>query len=403
MKHGVAQLGIFGGPPTFITARPIGQLALPDADLFFRHTATMFSRRRLTNNGPLVQELERRLCELHAVPHCVAFANASLALVLLMQAVARRVAGEVIMPAFTYPGLPHLAQWAGFRPRFCDIEARSHALDPGSASAAISADTALILAVHQVNSPCFIPEFEQLARDSKVPLIFDSVHGAHCTFQGRPIGCFGRAEVFSLHATKLLNGFEGGYVTTRDAALADVLRRQRNFGIVDDGVTASIGLNAKLNEIHAAAALSCLGDLNQLVQRNRQRYQEYCAAFAGIAGLDWVRYEDDGARWNYEFFLLEVTENFPLSRDQAVAILRGEKALARPYYSPPLHQSEHCPASVTPPVLPVSERMARRFIQMPVGETLAPGDPRVLADLFRFMGDHAAAIRRESAARVAAQ
>ncbi|MBI1731273.1 MAG: aminotransferase class I/II-fold pyridoxal phosphate-dependent enzyme [Gammaproteobacteria bacterium] len=393
MKHTVEDLGVFGGRTIFPAARPIGQLALPNREAFFRLVAGVYARRRITNNGPLVQKLERRLAQLHQVRHCIAVANASLGLILLMQALARHAGGEVIMPAFTYAGLPHLAQWAGLRPRFCDVEARSHALDPACAAAAIDDGTALILAVHQVNSPCFITEFEQLSRDTGVPLVFDSVHGARCSFQGRPIGGFGRAEVFSLHATKLLNGFEGGYITTSDDMLADLLRRQRNFGYVDEAATAGIGLNAKLNELHAAAALSCLDDLDALVQRNQRRYELYRAAFAGISGLDCVRYADNGERWNYEFFLLEVTDAFPLSRNQIVTVLRAEQALARPYYSPPLHLSQHCPAFIDPPSLPVTETLSRRFIQMPVGETLQPEDISALADLFRFMQGNAAAIR----------
>ena len=389
MKRLISDLGVFGGPPAFSAVRPIGQLASPDPGQFFRHARGMFERRRLSNNGPLVRELEKRLGDLHAVPHVVAVANASLGLIILMQVLARQPGGEAMMPAFTYAGLPHLAQWAGLRPRFCDIDASTHALDPKSVAAAISDETALVLAVHQVNSPCFVAEFEQLSSTSGVPLLFDSVHGAHCTYRGRPIGGFGLAEVFSLHATKLLNGFEGGYVTTRDGGLAEVLRRQRNFGIIDDGVTAGIGMNAKLNEIHAAAALACLDGLGGLVERNYARYQAYSDAFTGIEGLDWVRYANNGEQWNYEFFLLEVDDGFPISRDQAVEILRGENALARPYYSPPLHRSQHCPDFVFTPELPVTERLAQRFIQMPVGESLLPGDERVLAELFRFMRGHA--------------
>jgi dTDP-4-amino-4,6-dideoxygalactose transaminase len=399
LKRRVADLALLGGTPVFATPRAIGQLASPDARVFFGHAAGIYERRRITNNGPLVQELERRLCVLHAVPHVVAVANASLGLVILMNVVARPRATDVIMPAFTYPGLPHLAQWAGLKPHFCDIDAASHALDPDSVAAALGPDTALILAVHQVNSPCFIREFEALSRDTGVPLVFDSVHGAHCTAFGMPIGGFGLAEVFSLHATKMLNGFEGGYITTRDGGLAEKLRRLRNFGFVDECTVSGIGLNAKLNELHAAGALACLDGLDDLISRNRRRYQAYCTAFSGIDGLDWVRYPEDGERWNYEFFLLEVRDSFPLERDEAVAVLRAENALARAYYSPPLHQSPHHPRGMAAPVLPVTERLARRFIQMPVGESLQPGDEAALADLFRFMAEHGPEIRARLEAR----
>lgn len=388
-KSRVDDLAIFGGQPTFPTVRPIGQLALPDRQKFFGYAREIFQRRRLTNNGPVLQMLEARLAELHDVNHCVAFANATIALIVLIRHLAGSRRGEVIMPAFTYPGLPHIAQWAGQLPRFCDIDRATHALSPAATAEALNEQTTVILGVHQVNSPCFIDEFTEISARSGVPLIFDSVHGVMCTHQGKPLGGFGAAEVFSLHATKLINGFEGGYITTNDSNLAEALCRLRNFGFTGEDTVVDMGLNGKLNELHAAAALSCLDSLDSVADRNRERYEAYQAAFSGLPGLDWVRYDDTGQRpWNYEFSLLDVGKEWSLTRDDTVQLLRMENALARPYYSPPLHLSAHCPAGIEVPNLPVTEELAGRFIQMPVGELVSLEDIKELSDLFAFFRDN---------------
>src|SRR6185312_12524528 len=208
-KQSVDDIAALGGTPLFSTIRPIGQLALPDQKQFFELAREIFDRRRLTNNGPVVQELERQLAKLHGVSQCIAYVNATVALIALIKIIGGPEGGEVILPAFTYAGLPHIVQWAGHIPRFCDIETESHALSPASVEQAIGPETRVILGVHQVNSPCHIDELTALAKRHEIPLIFDSVHGVACTHRGKPIGGFGLAEVFSLHATKMLNGFEG--------------------------------------------------------------------------------------------------------------------------------------------------------------------------------------------------
>ncbi|HXV00336.1 MAG TPA: aminotransferase class I/II-fold pyridoxal phosphate-dependent enzyme [Caulobacteraceae bacterium] len=393
-KRDVDDLAIFGGAPLFSTVRPVGQLSSPDEALFFELARGIFDRRRLTNNGPLVRDLERRLADMHGVAHCIAFANATIALITVLKIVAGPVRGEVILPAFTYPGLPHIVRWAGHAPRFCDVDWETHALSPARAAEAISPSTRAILGVHQVNSPCAIDAFVALTRERAIPLVFDAVHGVGCTHRGIPIGGFGAAEVFSLHATKLLNGFEGGYVTTHDDRLAQSLARARNFGMVDDGVIEGLGLNGKLNEIHAAAALACVDGLEGLIERNFARYDAYRSAFAGIAGLRVLSYPQNGERWNYEFVLLEVGPAWPLNRDATISLMRSENVLARAYYSPPLHMSEnHAPASS----LPVTEALSHRFIQMAVGELLAIEDVWRIADFSRFLSANSEAIRARMA------
>ena len=158
-------LALFGGPPLFETVRPIGQLAIPDEEEFFRRARSIYACRRITNNGPLLKELEEELAKIHSVNKCIAFANACLSLVLLMDILAKGRKGEVIMPAFTYAGLPHLAQWAGQRPCFCDIDPDTHTLDLLEVEKNINQNTTSIMAVHQVNSLCKINELELLASE----------------------------------------------------------------------------------------------------------------------------------------------------------------------------------------------------------------------------------------------
>ena len=394
VKRVVSDLACFGGKALFHSVKPIGQLSLPNIERFYEISLEILTSRRFTNIGPVVHELEQRLCQTHAVEHCITFANASVAIISVLDTLAKHKSGEVIMPAFTYIGLPHLAKWASQTPRFCDVDPATHVIDPERVNAAIGESTSCILAVHQVNAPCNIERLQQIAKENDIPLVFDSVHAIFASYLGKPFGSFGACEIFSLHATKILNGFEGGYVTTNDSNLASALRTKRNFGFTDEGHTASIGINGKLNEVHAAMALACLDDIPSILDRNKRRVAHYADAFANIPGIRWVAYSEVSMMPNYEFALLHLSEDWPLSRNDVVRIIRIENALARGYYEHTDQLAKYFSKDFCAHDLPVTCRLAREFIQMPVGELVSNDDIERLAELFLFIYRNASEIKR---------
>jgi dTDP-4-amino-4,6-dideoxygalactose transaminase len=389
-------LAVFGGPPLFTSPRPIGQLHCPGTEEFLETVKEAFSRRHLTNDGPLMRRLERRLARFHGVVHCIALANAGLGITMLMQLFSGGRRGEVIMPAFSYRGLPHFAQWAGQTPRFCDVDRLSHALDPRSVESSLSERTTSVLSVCNFNDPGDVDELCRVARARGVPIFLDSVYAVGSTYRGKMMGPFADAEVYSLHATKLLNGFEGGYVTTDDNQLAEKLRWQRNFTL--PGLTPSVpdaqrivGVNAKLNEMHAAMALLSLERVESIIARNREIFEAYRQGIAAVEGLSLVPYGEREKR-NYQMAVLETGPGWALTRDQTVALLRAEGAAISGYYSPALHRSEHCPPGVEVPELPAAEELSGKFVQLPVGEMVNKDDVRRICQLLSFVGDDGAAV-----------
>lgn len=398
-KKTVADLAIFGGPRLFASSRPIGQLDAPPVADYLELLRVPFEARYLANDGPLVRRLEVALCEYHQVRNCVAVANAGLGLTMLMQLFARGRQGEVIMPAFSYRGLPHFAQWAGQIPRFCDVDPITHGLDPATVEGCITDQTTSILVVCNFNSPGPLDRLCKLGEKHSVPVFLDSVYGLGSSYKRQLLGGFARAEVYSTHATKLLNGFEGGYITTNDDDLAAVLRWQRNFSLPAQRPSGAdewgpvLGLNAKLNELHAAMALLSLQRLDGVIERNKARYNAYSAAIARIDGLTLLPYIDDATeRRNYQMAVLDVGARWPFTRDQTLTLLKAEGAAISPYYSPPLHKTLNSTESISVPELPVSEDLATRFIQLPVGELMSLDDVAEIGAFLSFMQEHHADI-----------
>ncbi len=386
IKRDLDEFALFGGPVLFDRPRPTGQIYSPDRKAFLGRLKQIIEARRFSNGGPFQLQLETRLAQLHGVRHVVSFANASFALIALLKHCAKPHADEVLLPSFTYRGLPHFIQWAGYRPRFCDVDLETHTLSGATVSASLEKrPAAAILAVNHVNAPAELSALERISRQTDTPVVYDSVYAIAGRYRDHPFGGNGVAEVFSLHATKLVNGFEGGYLTTNDDGLANEMRCFRNFGF--DAVQPQVqhlGLNGKMNEIHAAMALTSLENLDEILQRNQYVYDQYQAGIAEIAGLS-VELPAPAMVSNNEMVLMRVSENCPVSRDAILKVLQAENALARPYFSPPLHRSKNCPADLVVDPLPNTDALANMFIQLPTGAFLGDDDIQKIVQLLAVL------------------
>jgi dTDP-4-amino-4,6-dideoxygalactose transaminase len=249
----------------------------------------------------------------------------------------------------------------------------------------------LILGVHPIVNCCDIEGLTQLAKEKNIPLLFDSVESVYETTRAGKVGKFGDAEVFSLHASKLLNGFEGGYLATNNAGLARRLSLTRSFGFESqDRVTLPGGTNAKLNEVHAAMALAGLDALGEQIPRNRQRYYAYKDLLGSVPGVRLLEF-DERYQTSYKNIVIELLEDWPLTRADTLDILNAENILARAYYSPPLHR-RHMAYPHVPGDLPLTDRVAERFMLLPSGYFIGDADIRDIVGLLSFLSTNAKSV-----------
>lgn len=386
---------LFGGAPLFTDAVGTAQLAPLDVEAYRPRLASIRASGRYAG-GAQCEELEATLAAWHGVTHVVAVANASYGLLFaLADAVAGRT-GDVVMPSFSFRGLPYLARMVGREPRFVDVEARNGTLAPDALAETLAeGGVAAVLAVHNADAPADAEALDRVCDAAGVPLVFDSVFGFWNRLRGRALGAFGMAEVFSLHATKLLNGFEGGYVCTSDAALVSRLRRMRAGGPARAAAPSPFA--ATLNEYHAAAALTALPRLEEVVQRNHARAAAYRAGFAGERRVRIVEPEPAVAP-HRATVLLETLSGAPLDRDDLYDLLNAEGALARRYYGPALHQTWPWTEVPRGAALPVTEILATRLLQLPVGDRATPADCAAIARLVVALLDRGDALAERLAA-----
>ena len=340
----------------------------------------MFRRRWLTNRGPLVIELEQRLRAYLEVEHVVLCANGTIALELAAQAAGLR--GEVIVPSFTFIASAHALQWQGLKPVFCDIDPQTYNIDPEVIEALITPATQAILGVHLYGRPCEIGRLQQIADRHGLALLFDAAHAFGCRHQGKAIGGHGLCEVFSFHATKVFNTFEGGAVATNDGDLAEKVRLLQNFGFQAEDHVVALGINGKMPEINAAMGLVNLDHLDAFIAVNRGHYGLYAQQLKPLNGIRLIDYPEGDAN-NYHYIIIEIdAAQFGASRDQLRDYLRQHQVLARRYFTPGCHRMAPY-QSHGPWHLPQTEAVCERLLALPNGTQLSAAMVQHICDLIR--------------------
>ena len=374
-----------GGPaiPTADEKLHVGRPNLGDRQVLLRRLKDILDRRWLTNDGVYVQEFERRVADLLGVEHCIAVCNATTALGITARAL--ELTGEVIMPAFTFVATAHALQWQQVKPVFADVDPTTHNLDPARIEELITPRTSGILGVHLWGRACDTAAIEAIAARHQLAVIYDASHAFGCTHGGRMIGGFGRAEVFSFHATKFVNTLEGGVVTTHDAALAAKIRLIKNFGFTNYDRVDYLGTNGKMNEFSAAVGLTNLEAMEVFLSANRRNYDTYRQELSTCTALQLLSYEDQD-RHNYQYVVLVVDEEQAgVSRDELVAELHRHNVIARRYFFPGCHRMEPY-RSADPDAssrLPATERLAQSLICLPTGSAVGTHDVKRVCSLLR--------------------
>ncbi len=245
----------------------------------------------------------------------------------------------------------------------------THNIDTSCIERLITPRTTGIIGVHVWGRPCDTEAIEALAAQRNLAVMYDAAHAFGCSHRGRMIGSFGRCEVFSFHATKFLNSFEGGAVVTNDDSLAQKIRLMRNFGFAGYDRVIYPGVNGKMTEICAAMGLTSLEALDELIAVNRRNYESYGEGLRGIPGVQLITHDPSEKR-NYQYCAVELDPDVAsLTRDEMVSVLHAENVLARKYFWPGVHnmepyRSRYPQAGLS---LPQTERLASRVMVLPTG------------------------------------
>jgi dTDP-4-amino-4,6-dideoxygalactose transaminase len=333
--------------PEFPTPRAKGPLnivrpSFPKTGQFLAAFEKALETGQVANNSRWVVEFEARLSEYLGVPTLV-FCNGQIGMMTMLRA-AGISGGEVIVPSFTFSATPHAVSWVGAEPVFADIlDDLTMRLDPSDVERRITDRTVAILAVDAYG---VASDYASLS-------------------DGRLVGGFGDAQMFSFHATKAFSTMEGGCVSSRDPELLARVKALRNFGQVDGADCHEPGLNGKMLEISALIGLEQLKTFEHTVATRRRAVERMRSGLSQIPGL-LVGREPAGVQANWLFLPVVVDiEGFGLDREALASALEKHNVFVRKYYSPPCH---HMTAYRTQKEvkLDVTERTAYNVIALPL-------------------------------------
>lgn len=377
------KLAFFGNSPVFVRPRSTSNLIKPNMDAFLSYIKPYYDKGNLAEDNLLIQRLEKRLAIMHGAKHCVAVCNGLWGLVLAINELKLKNKTEIIMPSLTYRRMADIAAWLKMIPHYCDVEIKTLGISAKSIEKCINDNTALILAPHPIVNLCDIDALLSLSEKYKLPILFDSVEASCACYKGRPIGSFGDAEVFSVHASKFLNGFEGGYITTNNSDLARKLKAARNFGVENNKNLITLGINGKMISPHAAMTMACLDLLDNQIEKNKARFYKYKELLEKVKGVELVEYNSVERR-SFKNILVKLNEHWPYSREVTLSILQNENMIVRPYYFPPLHKKESTYQTITGD-LKNTELLMNDYMLLPCGEFVDLEDIEIIVEYFGYL------------------
>ncbi|MEO5564069.1 MAG: DegT/DnrJ/EryC1/StrS family aminotransferase [Chitinophagaceae bacterium] len=334
---------------------------LPPIEEYQSYIKQIWERNWVTNNGPLVNELELQLKNILKVDHLLYTTSGTIALQIAIKALGLK--GEIITTPFSYVATTSSIVWEGSTPVFVDIDEQTMNIDPSKIEAAITEKTTAILATHVYGNPCDIDAIKAIADKYGLKVIYDAAHCFGTTYKGKSVYGYGDITVASFHATKIFHTIEGGAVFTSDPELLKKMAYMRNFGHNGPEDFAELGINGKNSEFHAAMGLVNLKYIDSIIEKRKIQHARYNHARQYMK-VRTIKLNPEGC-FNYSYYPV-IFEN-EASLLKAMEMLEANWISSRRYFFPTLNSLKY----VTTAGTPVCDDLSRRVLCLPLYHNLS--------------------------------
>lgn len=346
---------------------PVTKPHLPNIDVYKSYIDRIYQSNQLTNNGPLVKELELKLKQRWGVKNVILVANGTLALQVIYKALG--LSKKVATTPFSFIATASSLSWESIEPKFIDIKPDDLTLDPKRLENIPAKDIEAIIPVHVYGNPCDVQTIQEIAESKGWKVIYDAAHAFDCEYKGKSILEYGDASTISFHATKLFHTVEGGAIVTNDEALATKVRSLINFGYTD-GIIDLIGTNAKMSEVHAAMGLAMLTEIDSVIDRRKRLIETYIHHLPSELTTPLIE------NYNGSYFPVLFPDEKLLIK--AVKKLESKNIYARRYFYPSLDQ---LPIFRSLEYCQISSKIASRVLCLPLYSELSDNDVKYILEL----------------------
>ena len=341
-----------------------------------------------SNGGPCEQLLRGRLSDYLGGVSCVPVSNATLGIIAALRATTelRGTADRplVVTPSYTFAATAGAAVVLGFRPLFVDVDPHEWQMDTEALEQVLterSHEIAAVLGTHTFGTPphpTTTARWEELCRRHGVPLVVDSAAGFGAVDAGGARSGSGDAvQVFSFHATKPFGIGEGGMITTRDDDVYRYCDAFRQFGFSGSKVATVAGINTKLDELHAAVALTVLDRYDGILRTRRDIAARYRRELEPLG----FRFQVGSSLGTWQAGYTHAPD--PATRNALLAAAAQARVEVKSYYEVPLHRQPAYAADATHGDLPVTEQLALRAVSFPMSNDLSDDEATRVVDFVR--------------------
>lgn len=308
--------------------------------------------------GPECRAFEQEFAAYLAVKHAVLTSSATAALWMGLKACGVKAGDEVLVPSHTaFPTVEAICV-TGAVPVFVDVDA-SYTVDLADAAAKATPRTVGFVPVHLYGHPADLDGIRALCEARSLWLLEDCAQAHGAAWQGRKVGSFGRAGVFSFYPSKNLPVMgDGGLLATDDDDVAARCRRLRDHGRLSKDLHAELGFNLRFNDIQAAVGRVLLRRLDAMNEHRRALAARYRAGLADLPLA--LPTETPGARHVYHLYVVRASE-----RDRLAAFLKARGIATGIHYPVPAHR-QPAVELLDPPVLPRTEALVGEILSLPI-------------------------------------
>ncbi len=325
----------------------------------------------LTNQGPLVLELESKLKNYLGVQNFHYLSNGTVALQLAL-ATLEIDSGEIITTPFSYVATTNSILWERCTPVFVDIETDNFTIDPDKIEAAITPNTKAIMAVHVFGYACNVEKIQALADKYKLKVIYDGAHAFGARYKGKSLLDYGDISTLSFHATKLFHTVEGGACIVKDAAVSDKMELKKRFGHHHDDYQM-LGINAKQSEFHAAMGLALFPYISKIIQERKRVSDLYDSLLTGYVTRPKAQPD---LEYNYAYYPVLFKSQEELLR--VFSALNKAEIYPRRYFYPSLNTLPYLTKKFS---CPISEDVSCRIACLPLYPDLSDQSVREICKI----------------------
>jgi dTDP-4-amino-4,6-dideoxygalactose transaminase len=209
------KLALFGGPKAVtLDYEKLGNRPLVNS-AGMKDAAALMERGEISSSKSVYQ-FEERFARYTGARYALACCNGTSALHSALFGVGIGPGDEVLVPSFTFWATIGPVYWCGAVPVFCDVDAKTHCMDPADMEKRITARTKAVMPVHVWGNLCDMDAVMQIAQSHNLKVVEDCSHAHGSKYKGRHVGTIGDIGCYSLQGTKMLPAGEGGVLVTNN-------------------------------------------------------------------------------------------------------------------------------------------------------------------------------------------